>query len=1040
MKTIVGVILFLLAIGVPNGFAQHRKISGTVKDATDNQPLFGASVVIRGTQKGVATNLQGNFSIMAEKGDELIISFVGMKSRIIPVRDNFPREIRLERDYIRADEALVIAFGIVPNETYVGSAATVHQNEFRSRPLTNVLQALEGSVPGLQTTSGSGQPGSTPDIRIRGFGSVTASAAPLYIMDGVPYTGDISAIHPEDVDNISVLKDAASAALYGSRGANGVIIISTKAGKVKTPSFSVKVSQGFSSRSIPEYDRVNAYEYYPLMWEAYRNSMVYNKKNPKTIEEASRIASYGDENSQNIVGILGNNPFNVPGQELVSTQGQLNPGARLLYADDLDWEKAMTRIGYRSDYSISASGGTETTTYFMSVNYTKDKSYLLKSELERTTARANVTARANRWLQAGVNLSGAIHDSSYPATEKNTGYANPFYFSRYLAPIYPIHQHAPTGEILYDSFGKPLYEWTNRGENAYPGHHIIAETELNNNNKKQNILNARAFAEIRFWEGLTFTFNATYDLTNNLISEYQSPKVGDAAGKGRSNRTNDRYDMVNYNQLLNFGRTFGHHRVEALAGHESYSNTYKFLYGKREGEIIEGNDEFINFTLTTDLTSHSSKYRTEGYFTRFNYSYDGRYNLSASYRRDGSSRFQKEARWGNFWSVGGAWLVNRETFIKSQNWVDLLKIRASYGQTGNDNTESWFPWQNLYSINNNGNEAGFIQNTAAGNRNLKWELNRHFDVALEFSFFRRLSGSLEFFRRTTDDLLFNVPQPLSGGVLTQWQNSGSMYNKGVELTLRGIPVIRPLKWEIGLQLSHFRNEITSLPQKEISAGCHKRMTGHSIYDYFLPVYTGVDPENGDALYRTDVLDDKENVIDETTTNDINKATSYYCGTALPKIFGSIDNSLFYKGLGLSFRFTYRLGGQTYDDAYASLMHSGTYGRAFHSDIAGRWKQLGDRTNVPRLDSGNTDNLVAATNRWLTSASFLALKSVTLSYNLPAKIPEFLHLKDIRIYGGGENLFMLTHRKGMNPQYRFTGVSANDYSPARTFSFGIDVEF
>lgn len=1040
MKTIVGVILFLLIIGISNGYAQNQKISGTVRDASDHKPLSGASVMIRGTQRGVATDRLGKFSIIANKGDELVISFVGMKSVIFPIRNNHSPEILLEPTSIYENEVLVIGFGTTSGTSYTGSISTIRQNEFDTRPLTNILQALDGSVPGLRSTSGSGQPGSSPDIRIRGIGSVTASSAPLYIVDGVPYSGDISGLSPEDIDNISILKDATSSALYGSRGANGVIIITTRKGKTTTPTFKVKINQGFSMRGIPEYDRIDAYTYYPLMWEAYRNSMVYHKENPLTLEAASQIASYGNDKAQGITDILGNNPFSVADRELVNTNGQLNPNARLLYASDLDWEDAITRIGNRGDYSLSASGGNQMTTYYMSINYTKDNGYIMKSQLERTSARVNVSVRPKHWLQTGINLSGGILDSSYPDMSNSSGYSNPFFFTRSLAPIYPIHQHTPSGELLYDSFGKPLYESTRRAEKAYPGHHIIAETEANTNSCKQNILNSRAFAELRFWEGLTFTFNAAYDLTNNLISGYENPQVGSAAGSGRSERTNDRYDMVNFNQLLNFKRFFGSHGVEALFGHESYSNTYKFLYGKKEGIITEGNDEFINFTQTTGLSSFTDQYRTEGYFTRLGYNYNNRYSLSGSYRRDGSSRFRKDVRWGNFWSVGAAWLMNRESFLQSAGWIHLLKLRTSYGQTGNDNTNSWFPWQSLYSISNNGKEPGFIQNTAAGNRHLKWEQNKHFDIALEFNFLRRINGAIEFFNRVTNNLLFNVPQPLSGGVLTQWQNSGSMYNRGIEISLQANPVSRSLKWDIGFQLTHLKNEITALPQKEISANYQKRMAGHSIYDYFLPVFAGTDPANGDALYRMDIVDDNENITGETTTNDINKATSYYCGTSLPKVYGSIDNTLSYKNLSFSFRFIYRLGGKTYDEAYASLMHSGSYGRALHRDILNRWQQPGDKTHIPRLDSGNTGDQTTPTNRWLTNASYLSLKSAHLSYKIPASISSRLTLKDIRVYAAGENLFLLAHRKGMNPQNSFVGISGNDYSPARIFSFGVDFEF
>lgn len=1040
MQKITELSVFLFFIGIFVGNAQSVKISGIVTRYSDDEPLFGANVMIRGTQTGVATDKQGNYALIASENDVLIFSFIGMKTQFIPVKDRTFLRVRLEPENIAVAEALVVAFGSVSPETYSGAASFIGHKDIETRPLTNILQVLDGNICGLEATSASGQPGSSPDFRIRGFGSVNASASPLIVVDGVPYAGNIADIHPNDVESISVLKDASSSALYGSRGGNGVILITTHRGSQKACTYKVSVDQGFSTRAIPEYDRVNTDEYYPLMWEAYRNSLMNRKTNPLSREEASQVATLGSGKTENIAQLLRNNPFGVADTEIVGTDGKLNPAAHLLYPDDLDWEDAVSQIGYRSDYTISADGGSETVSYYLSMGYAKENSYIINSDYERMTARANISVVPKHWLSAGVNISGAVSNASVLNVENNTNAINPFYFTRNIGPIYPVHRHAADGGYIYDKRGEAEYEQANRPEGAFPERHIVAELDMNSLRHEQNSMNSRIFASLHPLKGLTFTVNAAYDLSNNLISEYENAKIGSAAGNGRAKRTDNKYNISNFNELLRYQYTSVRHSFDILAGHESFSNTKKFLFGYRSGQFIDGNDELDNFTTITDLSSHTDKYRAEGYFFHFDYNYSERYIVSASYRRDASSRFHENSRWGNFWSVGAAWIITREKFMNATPFVGFLKLRTSYGKTGNDNTESWYPWKSSYAISNNGQEAGLIQNTTAGNRKLKWESNAHFDVSLEFRLFGRLRGNIEYYNRVTDDLLFSVPQPLSGGVLTQWQNTGSMSNKGIEFNIEGNPVSAgDFKWTIGFVLSHFKNEITSLPQKEISAGNHKRMVGQSIYDFFLPDFAGVDPENGDALYRMDIKDAEENITGETTTNDINKASRYYCGTALPKLTGSIYNTVNYKGVEFMFRFGYRLGGKTYDDAYANLMHSGTYGKAMHKDVLNRWQNGGDLTDVPRLE-GDNPHLSAPGSRWLTNASYLSLKSVGLSYRFPRNIPDFLNLQHIRVYAAGENLFILTHRKGMNPQNSFLGISANDYTPARICSMGIEVSF
>lgn len=1037
MKKLTGLLLFLFFIGVGNSHAQKRMLTGKVTEAFTHQPLPGATLLLQGKSYGTTTDAQGKYSIEVNPHDTLIISFVGMQTISVPVKSLSTLNVVLHKSSIPTEEVLVVAFGRMNKDAYTGSASILQADELASRSATNVLEILEGSMPGVQVNSSSGQPGSSPDIRIRGIGSLYASAAPLIVVDGVPYIGDLANLSLTDIENVSVLKDAASAALYGSRGANGVILITTRQGSPEHNFYKIRMTQGFTSPSLPEYDRVNAYTYYPLMWEAYRNSLVYRTENPLTPEQAALIASGGSA-SPGITALLGNNPFNVPDQEIIGTDGKLNPQARLLYPGDLDWREAMIRPGYRQDYSISAGGGTAKTDYYLSLGYMKEKGYILHSDFQRVNLRTRLNIQPTPWLKTGLNLSGIIHKTSRIDTETNTSLNNPFYFSRLIAPIYPIHRHEANGDYILDASGNTLYDWENRCGGAFPGYNIIAQLEWDNQVHRQNVVNSRAYAEIKLPAGFYFTLQAAYDFTYNQISEYNNAEAGSAAGLGRSKKTNDRYDAENYSQLLQYKRAIQHHHADILLGHESFSNTYRYLYGSREGEFSVGNDELTNFTELKDLTSQTDQYRTEGYFGRLNYDFAYRYFFSFSYRRDGSSRFHPDARWGNFWSAGIAWNAAREKFLQTVPWINRLKWRASVGQTGNDQTDSWYTWQNLYSVNNNGEEAGFIQNTAAGNPRLKWETNTQYDIALEFEVFRRFRGTLEFYHRESSDLLFSVPLPLSSGKLTQWQNTGTMYNRGIELTLDAdIVKKKDLLWNLQILLSHYRNKITALPQKEISAGLHKRMEGYSAYEYWLPVYEGADPATGSALYRQDIKDASEQVTGYTTTPDINQATSYFCGSALPDLIGALNSRLTYKGLEADFRFTFQTGGKTYDSSYSLLMHSGVYGKALHKDILKRWQKPGDITDVPKL--GDSSDQTVSSSRWLTNASFLALKHIALSYRLPDKFSRWLDLTTVRFYASGENLFLCSHRKGMNPQNQFSGTSANTYSPVRIFSVGIEVE-
>ena len=1020
-------------------YAQNIAVSGTVVDASTGDGVPFASIQVKGTMTGTSTDADGNFAISVPRNATLVFSSIGYVTQEAAIEGRTVINILLAPDAEALEETVVVAFGTVNKKDFTGSAAALDSKKLEARPISNAANALEGITSGVQFTSASGQPGSSGSIRIRGFGSFSASNSPLYVVDGVPYDA-ISNINADDIESMTILKDAASSALYGARAANGVVLITTKKGRSEKISFDVKINHGFSVRGIPEYDRLDAYQYVPMEWEIMRNGYV-TAGTYDSVAEASAAAS------ASILGsaALNNNPFNVAADQVIGTDGKLNPSAKLLYPEDLDWTKAVSRLGHRQDYTMSAGGATEKADYYFSLGYLNDQGYTVRSYLERFNARMNVNVQPRKWIKTGLNLAGTMANSNVTNTDSSTGYVNPFYFARNIGPIYPIHEHNADGSYVYDANGEMVYEWTNRGGGASMGRHIVAETMWNDNLYKRNILNTRGYVDIIFFDGLKLTINAGYDFRNYLNSGFDNPHVGDGSPSGRSRLTNYRYDTVNFQQLLTYNKTFSGHAIDLLLGHESYKEEYKYFYGFRQGLVAEGNTELVNFTTTNSLTSYKDVNTTEGYIARANYNYNHRYYLSASYRRDASSRFHKDARWGNFWSVGGSWRIDQEPFMAAVPWISQAKLRASYGSVGNLPT-SWYAWQSFYSIYRNANTPGFIQDSAAGNRELQWEKNMSFDVALEFGFFKdRLVGQIEWFHRISDNLLFSVPLPTSSGVTSQMQNIGTMFNRGIEVQIGGdIVRNRNFTWNTTLNLSHLRNEITKLPpgQDQIISGTKKYMVGHSIYDFWLYEWAGVDPQTGDSMYYVGGYDDDGNYTGEgrTTTNDYTKADKYYVGTAIPDVYGSWQNSFSFYNFDISVLLTYGIGGLTYDSTYGSLVSYSNYGSSLHVDVLNRWQNPGDNTNVPRLDFSRNAYQNQGSSRWLTNNSYLSLRNISLSYRFPRRWAEAIDLTGIRFFGSIENAYLLCARKGMDPQYSFGGTTSNVYSPARTFSFGLNIQF
>lgn len=1056
MKRLLLLSSMVLFIAAGNVFAQNRTVSGRVTSTEDGSALPGVNVVLKGTTTGTATDADGRYSIsVPSSGGTLVFSFVGLQTQEIAIGDRSIVDASLVLDATQLSEVVVTTFGEAKRSSFTGSYSQINAENIATRPLSNVITAIAGSTAGVTTTSATGQPGAAPDIRIRGFSSIGAGNSPLYVVDGVPYTASIANLSADDIETLTVLKDAASTALYGSRAANGVVMITTKKGKSKEGgTINLRYTKGFSTRGLQEYDRVGPDEYYPLMWEMLRNNLAFTTTGTGT---GQALATAGANASATLGTNVRYNVYDVPFDQLVDANGVMNPNARLLYSlSDLDWEAPIMRRGNRDEINLNFSGGSEKSDFYISLSYLKDLGYQIKSDYERYTARINYNTQINSWLKTGGNLSTTITESRQSAADGGTSFVNPFFFSRGMGPIFPVYAFDPAnpgsfllrdGERFYDYGNMSALGLPNRPQ--YGGRHAIAETKLNEDFFRRNVLGVRGYTEISFLKDFKFTFNAGADLTNQNDVTYGNPEIGDGAPAGRTTHGFSNISNFNFNELLTYNKSFGSHNISVLLGHENWNRRENFVSVSRSTQSLEGNIELSNFAVLTAGTGSLDRYRVEGYLSRINYDFNEKYFASVSLRRDGSSKFNKDVRWGNFLAISGAWRLDQEDFIRNISVISQLKLRASYGQTGNDSGISFYAWQPLYNLGwNNAGEPGILQGSL-GNPNLTWESSDASDIALEFGVLNnRITGTVEYFNRASSDLIFAVPMPLSSGVTTVTKNIGQMVNRGIELTI-GAEVLKlgDFSWQLDVNATRLKNEITKMPEEtpEIIDGTKKLKEGRSLYDFWLREYMGVRPDNGDALYRAETYNPANSFITEqgdTLTSSISNARFRYAGTSIPKLSGGFTNTFRYKSISLSVVAVYQLGGKIYDGAYASLMGSGGFGSAKHVDIMNRWLP-GEPTNVwtlnnshvPRMDDGRTADYNGASDRWLIDASFLNLRSVTLSYEIPKNWASKAFLNRAQVYISGENLMFLSKRDGMNVQQNYGGTTSNVYSPARSVVFG-----
>lgn len=1037
-KQILLSIFFVLVTAL--GFAQQTTIKGVVKSASDNSTLLGASVVIKGTNTGVSTNIDGEYSIRASEGDVLVFSYVGFVQKEVTVALSQTIDVSLVADSESLDEVIVVAYGTSTKESFTGSADVIDSKIIERRTVTSALSAIEGNATGIQFTGGAG-PGASPNIVIRGVGTLNGSSDPLIIVDGAEYGAPFSTLNQEDLDSITVLKDAASTSIYGSRAANGVIIVTTKKGNKKGIKASFSTQTGLVSNAVGLYDQVTPGQYYESMWEALRNSPA-GGGNPQFA-------------TNNIYNQLGYNPFNVPNTEIVGVDGRLNPNAEVIY-DSLNWFDVLQQTGVRSNYNLNVSGGGSDHTVFFSASYLEDESYVITSGFERLTARLNGEFNVNKKLKFGGNANISLTESTGPSSAGTGSIVNPFSFAQNIGSIYPVFVNDLNGNIVRDDAGNPVYD-NGEGFPAFnignrptnQGRHALQELVLNNEGDQDNTYSIRLFGEYKLLEDLKLSLTYGKDIRDTFESEYENPVIGDAQPDGRLSQTRGRNEFTTFSQILNYNKKFGYHNIDVTAGHESVERIFSNLSGLATVQTATGIFEFANFSNIVNLDGATFDNALEGYFARLNYNFQDKYYLSGSARRDGSSRFSRDARWGNFFSLGGSWRVDQEKFMDNVKYVDALKLRSSWGQLGNDQIGGSYPSQALFQLTSNAALPAILI-SSFGNQDLQWETQVMYDVAAEFTLFNNfLDGSIEYYNKTSDGLLYDLPIALSNGLNEIPVNLGVIQNRGWELGLTAhLFNKKDFSWDLRLTGTTIVNEILEIENPVIN-GSKRWAEGRSRYDFFLLRTAGVDPANGDQLFFVyEQNNDGENVPvlnpdgSHATTNDWQDTLPAYTGdSSLPDFLGSVSNSFRYKGFTLDVLVTYGIGGKILDNGYSGLMHSGIYGRALHPDILNAWRQPGDITDVPRLENGNVNLVRTQSDRFLTDASFWSLKNVNLGYNLKSKAVEDLGIDNLRIYAVGENLIIKSRRQGLDPQFNIAGTpSSNDFALGRVISVGLNMSF
>ncbi len=1051
-------LMALLLLYGSSVMAQVTQASGTVYDASDNSPLIGATVSVAGTKIATMTDLDGKFLLkgLTPSHQKIVVTYVGCVKQELKAAANM--QVYMQSDTKTMDQVIVVAFGKQKREAFTGSATVVNSQQIQNMQVTNPVEALSGKVAGLQITdNNSVGTGTSSTILVRGISSLNASNDPLIVVDGVPFVGYLSDINPADIDNMTVLKDAASNALYGARGANGVIMITTKKAQKGTTRVTVDAKWGANTDGRVEYDIIrDPGQYYEAYYQALKNYYMYRQDSPMGFDQAHATVN-------NALGTplekgygLGYMVYDVPqGEYLIGTNGRVNPhavlGNRTIYNNEIytlypdNWYKAGTRNGLRQEYNVSLSGGGDKTSLMATIGYLDNEGLTLKSDMQRFNSNMKFNYQAYDFLN--VNASATYTNSQSETMSSILG-------TRYMAPIYPLYIRNGNGDILTD-FNGPRYDYGNYDMGCIRPYdtngNVMQDDLLNRSLYDVNSFNMQGAATLDFLDGFHFTANGAVYVNEERAIDATNPYYGYNVSSGGGTTVGHYRTMnLNYQQLLNYSKNFSGHSVDVLFGHEYTRQTDTSLWASASKfGAFEKNLELSGAIIKGDASSSTSLYNVEGWFGRAQYDYDSRYFFSASYRRDGSSRFHPKHRWGNFWSVGGAWIMSKENWFPKSEAINSLKLKASYGEQGNDGIGN-FRYTDTYSLSNSNNNVAFSF-SSKGRENISWEKVGNFNTGLEFNLFgNRLNGSVDYYYRKTSDMLMWFSAPVEIGYSGYYDNVGDMVNSGIEFNLDGTLVnAGGFTWSASANGAWQRNRITYIPEEKRGytldgysgyvSGNYFDAEGLSMYTIRTRKWAGVN-ENGEPLYYKKLEDGTE-----TTTTAYDQASYYLCGTSLPTFFGGVTTSLAWNGFEVSAQFNYSLGGKKLDSGYQSLIsspNSTSAGNNFHRDVFNAW----DPTR-PETQNGSMSMFVfndkygtSLSDRFFISANYLTFKNLSISYTLPKSAVKAMRLNNVRVFALCENLAYWTARKGFDPRGSITSGSYGGWPTMRTISGGVSLQF
>lgn len=991
---------------------QKTKVSGTVIDET-GEPIIGANVVVKGTTNGGTTDLDGHFFLEVDHLPvTLTVSYIGYVRQEIKVTSGKMLKVEMSPDINLMEEVVVTGYGTFKKSAYAGSASSVKGETLKDVPAISFKDLLQGNAPGVQFTSSSGQPGASSSLRIRGMGSFNASNSPLYVIDGVPMrSGTIntmssdagldimSTINSSDIESVTVIKDAAAASLYGSRAANGVVLITTKKGKVGKPTITLKADWGSSDFAM---------DYRPVMGGEERRQYIYDGLVAGQLKKGKSEAD-----------------------AMAYADGEIDDYAPVPWCGFIDWDDVLFQKGSHQSYEASLSGGTDRFKYYSSLSYLKQDGIAINSGLERISGRLNVDFQATDKFKLGANvLFATVNQDVY---SEGTSYSSPFYTSRSaVIPSDPVYNEDGTWnrELIRISDRNPALSATYDYQREYV---------------------TRAFntiyGEYEFIKNLKFRSTFSYDYVNTKGNDWKDPRTsnGDDINGGMSKKFYEYKKMVWANQLSYKTTIATDHHVDALAGYEIDDQYRDYLSGYATNFATYDKNEISNGMKTESVGGSDTRTRMVSYLFRLNYDYKNKYYLGGSFRTDGSSRFHRDNRWGSFWSVSGSWRMIEEGFMEPvKDWLTDLKIRASYGVNGTLPSD-YFGYRGLSSLTNGYLEQPGIIQSQLKNEDLQWETNYNLNLGLDFSLWNRINVTLEYYTRTTKNLLMDRPISMTTGFSSYLMNIGEVKNKGVELEINSTNIqTKDFSWNTAFNISHNKNEIVTLDgmQTEIVSGTQIRKVGKSYRTFYMIEFAGINPETGAPQFYTNDVDENGNYKKEITEVIKDAHAIVLDKHAEPNVIGGLSNTLRYKWFDLNFMFSYQFGGYSYDNWAQKTEHGGNDLEAniptYYRDS---WRKPGDITSYELFyEKPSVAMNKVTTTRRLHSTDFIRLKTLTFGVTVPKEWTRKIGIENVRVYASANNLWTWAAYDYYDPEAVSGGTAIWGTPPLKTVTFGVNVNF